>query len=333
LALWRSVSCSGPLAGIIEMKLITILTLIYFTSSVFGQIENQRSIIQKNKVKSSSQTFCITFSEGSCEGYDKKYDRKGNLIFWDMQRLGSYTRFIYDEKDRKIMTIWVNKLDSTKVDTSFIEYDNNNEIKKEIFDSDTTLYQNTYDNNGNLIKTISISKNPDGKYIEKTTVKTWTSFNKIASIVTDNKYHIRPFPLVKGHQGLIKGIFKYDKMQNLEKAVYSQGDYVFRTINYQYDDQNRLIEEIKYDPGLALKYNSMNYGFRGDIKNFVTTIKYNSIGQIDEKYTYYRDTCSNLDDHFLFKIYYLQNGLIDYFDAFDNDKVAFVVRYEYEYYK
>jgi hypothetical protein len=122
-------------------------------------------------------------------------------------------------------------------------------------------------------------------------------------------------------------------MQNLEKAVYSQGDYVFRTINYQYDDQNRLIEEIKYDPGLARKYNSMNYGFRGDIKNFVTTIKYNSIGQIDEKYTYYRDTCSNLDDHFLFKIYYLQNGLIDYFDAFDNDKVAFVVRYEYEYYK
>ncbi|MEM6687770.1 MAG: hypothetical protein AAF617_18480, partial [Bacteroidota bacterium] len=94
------------------LSIIVILT----TYQSHAQVENTKDAILKNKVKTIVEKYCFT---SSCSGVTKTYDLKGNNIEWDMYRIGSKYQYLYDQKNRKIAELRVDKDHGEETDTIF----------------------------------------------------------------------------------------------------------------------------------------------------------------------------------------------------------------------
>lgn len=310
-----------------------IIALLSFIQLSYCQAENDQKIIQKNNVKSSIQKHCFTNSQSSCSVIYEKYDQRGNIIEWNMGRLGSFRRFVYDKNNNLILKLWVDKSDTTKIDSIIYEYDRYNNLTKQTDIGPINHiieYENIYDKQNRLIKTFSKSKSNDGKTILRTTTRNWTSFDKIKTEQSQSEILKKDWK--GGANNNRKIVYNYDSNQNLIKKVFYQSDTINKIVKYRYDDQNRCIEKREDDPTHAKRVNDMKFSNRKDIKIFTTKTKYNKEGQIDELFTYFSDPCLSLDDHYLYKHHYLENGLIDSVNVFKGDKVMFTIQFEYEYY-
>lgn len=318
---------------LLKMKIQTLILLLTLSQISFGQIGNDQHLIVKNDVKSSYEKYCFLNSNSSCTVIYEEYDQNGNSVEWDMARLGTIYRNVYDEKNNKVMTLWVDKLDTSRIDIFQYKYDHHNELVLQVISNDTTEFENIYDKNGRLIKIVTQSKNVEGNIVKKTTSRIWTTFNKIQTETTRTEIFEIAKKTEYDKRSGSKIDFKYDQNKNLIKAIYYHADTISKTFSYKYDSDNRLIEEIEDNPIRAGRINRMVFGKRDEIKRFKTTTRYNNLGQIAELYTYFSDPCMSLDNHFLYRHFYKDNGLLDYADVYENDQLIFTIKYEYEYYK
>lgn len=297
--------------------------------SASAQVGNEKDMIFKNKVKVSIEKHCFTGSNASCTAIWEEYDRRGNTIAWNMGRLGTKYRMIYDKKDRKIFTIWIDKTDTTEIDTISYVYDRNNEL---IQDGDET-FKNFYNAQKQLIKQLSESINTEENIVRDTKVIDWTRFGKIRSEITTTEILEATKPTEYGQLKVYCKNYEYDSNNNLQKEFHYYNDEVTNTIKYMYDPSNRLIEKREKNISRIESINRRKYRKRSDISELITRISYYKNGSIKEKYTYFSDPCMSLDNHYLYKHFYLDNGLLDRADVYEEDDLVYSISYEYEYYK
>lgn len=140
------------------------LFLIY--TNGFAQTKNKPEVIAKNNVKACRIKYCGSDGSSGCIVIDTKYDRNGNTIEWDMSRLGTIYRDVYDENNTKIMTLWVDKGDTTNIDTIMVSP---SDAVGDTLNERIVTY--TYDNNGFLIGQYNHFEDPcmgwDGNYLFK----------------------------------------------------------------------------------------------------------------------------------------------------------------------
>ena len=308
---------------------IKIFFLIGIIHSISAQIGNEKDLIVKNKVKESFEKHCFTGSNSSCSAIWEKYDRNGNSIEWNMGRLGTIYRNIYDKKNNKIFTLWVDKIDTTEIDTITYVYDKNNQL---IQDGEET-FKNFYNSQEQLIKQLSESQNNEEKIVRKTKTIDWTSNGKIKTEISKTEIIETTKPTEYEKLNVYCKEYEYDQNNNLTKETHYQNDVVTNTIVYVYDLSNRLIEKREKNISRIKNINRRKFGDRSEITELVTKIEYNKNGSIKEKYTYFSDPCMSLDNHYYYKHFYLDNGLIEKADVYEEDNLVFTISYEYEYYK
>jgi len=304
------------------------ILLIFFAKA---QVGNSKDIIIKNNVKSSLEKHCFTNSSGSCSVIFEAYDRRGNMTEWNMGRLGTRYKYLYDQKNRKTATIWIDKIDSTKVDTIHFAYDGFDELILEDnnpYPHNSKYNMNSYDQKGRLIKRISSAKKHDNDSLVKAHIFEWTSFDKIKS------EHF--FTLKKGKEqdtlySTLK-TYEYDVYENLIQEIHYKDRDIVNTICYDYDASLRLIQKKEHDYDRIESANEYKYGGRDDIDVFLTTFTYDAKGRIKEKYTYFSDPCMSLDDHFTYKHFYKRNGLLNKVEASNTHRKIFTITYEYTFY-
>ena len=305
------------------MRIQLILILITIVQSISAQIGNNKEVIVKNKVKECFEKHCFSGSNSSCTSIWEKYDMKGNLIEWNMGRLGSIYRNIFDKNNNKIFTLWIDKMDTTKVDSIPYVYDRNNQL---IQDGEET-FKNFYNSEEQLVKQISESQNNEGSIVRKTKTIDWTSFGK-------TKIEIIKIEIIEYEKlETFSKEYEYDGNNNLAKEIHYQNDIVTNTIVYSYDSSNRLTEKREKDISRLKSINRMKFGNRSNITELVTRITYNENGTIQSKYTYFSDPCMSLDNHYLYKHFYLDSGLLERADVYEEDNLVFTISYEYEYFK
>ncbi len=276
-------------------------------------------MIIKNKVKSSFEKHCFLNSNSSCTSFYEEYDKRGNSIEWNMGRIGTFYRSFYDKNDNKVLLQWVDKSDTTKIDSFVYAYDKNNTLIK---DGDIE-YKNTYNSKKQLTKQYSLEG-----ILHKTKTLSWTHFGEIESENTLTKRLEKKEYKISSYCKK----YEYDTNNNLSKETHFNNDTITNTIIYKYDTLNRLIEKRERNPERVKSINSHKFNDREDITELITKISYNKNGSIKEKYAYYSDPCMSLDNHFLYKHFYKSNGLIDSINVYEDDIHIFSISYEYEYY-
>ncbi|MCD2258936.1 hypothetical protein [Psychroserpens luteolus] len=306
-------------------KIISFLCILTVQWS-FSQVGNDKKIIAKNQLKSSFEKHCFTGSNSGCTSFFKAYDRRGNVIEWNMGRIGTFYRSTYDKNDNKIALQWIDKIDTTDVTLFKYAYDKYGNLIKD----EDGVYKNDYDKRGNLIQITSETKNGTNAIKRKTVLQVWSDFNKLLSKTT--KIEI----ISESSQPTLKDLYvktyKYDGNQNLIKELHFSNYQVKNTITYSYDNSNRLIEKIEINPSRLEQLNNMTFGHRAPLTAITTRMSYNTNGSIKEKYTYFSDPCMSLDNHFLYKHHYLDNGLLSQVDVYENDEQRFSISYDYEYF-
>ncbi len=307
---------------------IALLISITIVQSISAQIGNNKDILVKNKVKESFEKHCFSGSNSSCTTIWEKYDLKGNSIEWNMGRLGGFTKNFYDKNNNKILTLWIDKIDETQIDSIPYAYDKNNQLVQDGKES----FKNFYDSRKYLIKQISESSNNEKHIVRNTKTIEWTDFGKVKTeIIKTERIESTKQNEYKTLKTYCKA-YEYDNENNLTKEVHYQDDIITNTIIYNYDLSNRLTEKREKNIARIKSINSMNFGNRSDITELVTKITYNENGSIKEKYTYFMDPCMSLNNHYLYKHFYLDNGLLERADVYEEDLLVFSITYEYDYY-
>ncbi len=308
---------------------IAILFLIGIIQSISAQIGNGKDLIVKNKVKESFEKHCFTGSNSSCSAIWEKYDRNGNSIEWNMGRLGTIYRNVYDKNDNKIFTLWVDKIDTTEIDTIPLVYDKNNQL---IQDGEE-IFTNFYNSKEQLIKQLNESKNNEENIVRKTKTIDWTSNGKVKTEIIQTEIIETTKQTEYEKLKVYCKEYEYDKKDNLSREIHYKNDVVTNTIIYNYDSSNRLIEKKEQNISRIESINRMKFGTRPDITELVTRISYNENETIKEKYTYFSDPCMSLDNHYLYKHFYLDNGLLEKADVYEENNLVFTISYEYEYFE
>lgn len=307
---------------------ISIILCIVFFQGISAQIENDKNLIVKNKVKSSFEKHCFINSNSSCTSIFEKYDRKGNIIEWDMGRLGTRYKRVYNTKNQKVLTLWIDKIDPTQVDSIRYAYDKNNQLIKD----QEKEFENFYNKKQQLIKQINKSQNSEKNNVLETRTIGWTTFDKMESeTITTEIVEVSKKTTYQKLETYYKK-YDYNQNNNLIKEIHYINDTIVNTIVYTYDTLNRLVEKREKDVSRIKNINRMKFGNRKDIDELITKITYNKNGSIKEKYTYFSDPCMSLDNHFLYKHVYKKNGLLERADAYENNTLVFTISYEYEYY-
>jgi YD repeat-containing protein len=293
---------------------------------------NPRSLIVKNKVKSSTETLCFINSEGSCSAYYEEYDKRGNVTLCHLSRMGTVYKYVFNENDNCIMEIWDSGPEERDIISRF--YNSNNQLIKEIYPSSSpTIYQYDYNADGYLTTVISETENSDGNTVVEKVDNILNSLGKPTRQITTTE--------ILGDEGQDR--FKkhymeleeygYDKNGNLISIIYYAADTIAKKVQYKYDELDRLVEKIEVDPQRSQYSNPLRGKDTARTGYFKTTIKYAADGRIDEFYSYFSDPCMGLENHFLYKYNYLPNGLIDHLDVYEEGVLAFTEKYEYTFYE
>ncbi|KAB1160516.1 hypothetical protein F7018_01175 [Tenacibaculum aiptasiae] len=306
-----------------------VFILIGFIQTISAQIENNKNLILKNKVKESFEIHCFSGSNSSCTSITEKYDRKGNSIEWNMGRLGMIRRNIYNKNNYKILTLYIDKLDSTKIDSIPYIFDKNNQLTQE----GENKFENFYNSKKQLIKQITKNHDNKKKIIQKTKTIAWTSFEKVKKETIETLLFETTKPTKYKKLDISYVEYEYDKKKNLIKEIHYKNNVIINTIIYTYDSSNRLIEKREKDIQEIELLNDIKFSKREDINELITKISYNKNGSIKSKYTYFSDPCMGLDDHYLYKHFYLKNGLLKKADVYKKSDLIFTITYQYEYYK
>lgn len=314
------------------MRATLLLAICCWSMILSGQVSNKREVLVKNGVKQVRERHCFPHSDGTCRAIWTAYDRRGNMTEWNMGRLGTRYLHTYDDRNNMTCTIWVDKWDSTDVDSFPKTYDRFDNVVMEFNGNDTLHYQHEYDNNGRLRNTKQGFFDGDSNWVSKNTTWHWTTFDslyqKITTIVTT------PYGGDTSSSTLeqLSVVNELNDEKMLIKSTSYKGIFPYRIVTYRYDDQGRLIEKQDVDSARMARANRRKEAPREDIDAFVTRIQYNEAGQIAEKYAYTSDPCMSLDNHYRFVHHYHDHGLLDYVDVFETKRLVFTIKYEYEFF-
>lgn len=124
----------------------------FFLTHAQATITNET--IANNKVKTITKKDFDNNSEEGCNTITTTYDRNGNIIIWNWERIGSFFEYEYDEKNRKIAMIRKSKYDSTDVHIMKTTYDKLDNIVSDY----SNKFQNFYDEKNRLIKSVTLDK-------------------------------------------------------------------------------------------------------------------------------------------------------------------------------
>ena len=143
-----------------KIKLILPILILYVPKVLFGQLDNHKDLIKRNKVKSQIERLC----NNSCSTKYSGYDKRGNLFEFDFYRTGTRYKYFYDGQDNNTMILWIDKNDPTKIDTLYpkdFQRHKTDKIYREEYYNDGRLFVKSwkdeilkfeYDENCNLIK-------------------------------------------------------------------------------------------------------------------------------------------------------------------------------------
>ena len=114
------------------MKFLLLTTLLICSFTLHAQLKNEKEVLAKNRVKSELENTCT----GSCSAKYSTFDKRGNLIEWNFFRIGFLLRKVYDKADREVMSLYIDKMDTTDIDTSFANVEPELDDYVETYDAD-----------------------------------------------------------------------------------------------------------------------------------------------------------------------------------------------------
>ena len=225
-----------------KIQILIIIKLILVAQLCLAQIDNSKTILVKNNVKSVLEEMC----HGSCTAQYAEYDRKGNLVEFNFFRAGTLNRYKYDEDGNRLMTFWIDKSDTTKIDTLY--------PKDFIPRNDNRFFFEEYNENGHqLIKTWQ-----DEKII--------IEYNEHCNLVSEIRF--------KANEIIHQSFINYDEQQRiLEQKIINkkslkwlnkgreENEKIDAIIKrYKYNDKGQIIELYTYfsDPCMGID-NHFNY--------------------------------------------------------------------------
>jgi len=215
------------------MKFIVLVISFMLPCMLYGQLENKKEVLVRNAVKSEIEQTCT----GSCSAQYSEYDKRGNLIEWNFFRLGSICKYLYDDSDNELMALWINKLDTSKIDTLYRTEEHQNYVEN----YDAALRQLTKKgDNERIIITYDKRNNP----IEE------RKFVKGALVYTESiKYDI------KGRLDE-KRIVNMDALEsiNYNRDRIGKQPLLALVEQFKYNDDDQIIELYTYfsDPCMSL---------------------------------------------------------------------------------
>lgn len=310
------------------MRFFLLFPILLLCPWCLAQTPDHKDILVQNKVKSVLEQHCFLNSEsGSCMITRSTYDRRGNCIEWNMYRMNIIYRDVYNELNEHIMTLWVDKSDTTDIDTIFhhgsgaLQTSSDQEVNP----------QTIYDKQGRLIKSTTESTNTEGNMVRVVKTRTYTDFGKLA--LTTRTSEIIETTKKSEYTGSTSQVsYAYDDRQNLILETHLENGEVVQSIRNEYDAQNRLIRKVDDDPRRVKSAIEMDYNGKESLTAFETRINYLENGQIDTYYSYFSDPCLSLGNHFLYKRHYLENSLLDYEDMFEEGRHIMKITHTYTYF-
>ncbi len=205
---------------------------------------------------------------------------------------------------------WFNEARKLKDRLTFQYDDNGNLIKRNLYDSEDNLEYYiifNYNNQGDLIEKGGYKKN--GKQDEKLIYK-----------YDENKNLIKVYSYSSGtlYEDLLKQrhyTFKYnDKKNKIECISYNSDNLVDHEEKAKYDDNNNMIEEIRYGYNTIYKKNIFKYD---SFNRIIEKCCYHNDGSIDTKYSYKYNQFGNLIEDINHKAYYDHDFIKIYFHKYD----------------
>lgn len=203
-----------------------------------------KETIARNKVKTITEKEFDNNSNEGCNTYFTTYDRNGNLIKWNWQRIGSFFEYEYDEKDREVAMIRKSKYDSTDVHIMRTTYDKHDNITSDY----SNKFKNFYDKKNRLIKSVTL----DDEDVLSNTFKTY-KYNTDGNLIKEVHYENNTIEntILNTYDTSCRLVERreYNKsrieFRNKEYAAYKKPIPYFLT-NISYDEKGRIKEKYQY---------------------------------------------------------------------------------------
>ncbi len=269
---------------------------------MFGQfLENDKKLLAANKIQSLS--IVELFADSTCLHQKMQYDVHGNETKYDLLRLDHYYKSFYDDLNRKVQELKVDKNGEEPMDSTFFEYDEYGNVEKE-----TSVYY--YGNERNeFVMTYNYEYNDLGKKVKQCQMGESESEKKEEILLTE---------------------YVYNKAGNLEKVLQFMDGEVAITEFYQYNEDNLLIRKDIDDPTWFERVNMMKIKQRPNISEQYSTYTYDGRQRVTEVYQYFSDPCLSMDDYYAYRYSYLPNGLIAGIEVWEKrQKLVSKVRFDY----
>jgi len=227
------------------MKIYYAILLAFFSFFLsHAQATITKKTIINTKVKTITKKEFDNNSNEGCNTIITTYDRRGNIIKWNWERIGSFFEYEYDEKGREIAMLRRSKSDSTDVYVMKTTYDKYGSITSD----DSNKFQNFYDEKNRLIKSVTL----DDKDILTDTFKTYTYDinDQVVKEVHYKKNNIENTILYEYDTScrlVERREFNKSRLafRNEEYAAYKKPISYFLT-NIKYDEKGRIKEKYQY---------------------------------------------------------------------------------------
>ncbi len=269
---------------------------------MYGQfLTNDSTLLAKNRVQ--SLTIVELFADSTCLHQKMDYDERGNEIKYDLLRLDHYYQSVYDEQQRKVEELKVDRSDEKRVDTTHFEYDKHGSVVTE-----TSVYYYGEDRS-EFVMRYNYAYNDSGKVLKK------------CQLIEEEGGEL---------QEILLNEYVYNERGDLEKVLQYMDEEVAVTEFYQYNEDSLLVRKDVDDPSWFERVNMMKIKERPNIQDQYTSYVYNDDRQIMEVYQYFSDPCLSMDNYYAYRYTYLPNGLIAGIEVWEERKdLVSKVRFDY----
>jgi YD repeat-containing protein len=280
-----------------------------------------KGLLLRNKVKSITERHCFPNGEAICTTISKTVDRNGNITGYHMHRLGSKYEYEYDEYNLLISEY---RMSGDEIDRLKYSYNERGDLTQISGNGLNRNFKNFYDHRGRLIKQIEDYRNDSGENERTIMVKEWSSFDKVLS---ESTYTTREGEVNGVEFPISKKKYEYNDYLQLTRELHTVGERIMKDISYYYYEDGGLWEYVEFDLSKANQETESGRKF----ESIQTRILYSEKGHVIEEYRFLSDPCMSLDNHFLFEYANHENGLPEKAQVFEDDKLAFYITYEYEF--
>lgn len=240
---------------------------IFLIQFGYSQVENNKDIIVKNKVKTITEKEFDNNSNDGCNTTITKYDRNGYTIRWSWKRIGSFFEYEYDENGREIAMIRRSKSDSTDVHIMRTTYDKHDNITSDY----SNKFENFYDEENRLVKSVLLDDN--NVLIDTFKTYEYDINNQIVKEVHYEKNKVEN-TILNAYDTSCRLVERREfnksriAFRNKEYAAYMNPISYFLT-NIRYDEKGRIKEKYQYysDPCESMDdhYTFKNYYKSNDL--------------------------------------------------------------------